>query len=264
MQRLHPLPAPACGDRPGRARPAGDRAGNARAGRDGHGQTHLHAALGRRDAVRIRGLRPVAASLRSRHRAGRGGCARQPARARIDLHGRRLGRPLGARAREGSQVPRTPTGAGPRGRRRRTLHRGRNPDVAPAGRRTRPASRGGQGDRVPGDRLRPSGREPFHEPSLLGGRGTQRPDALGLDGTLPRRRRRTRQPAAGALPRLLARAGAGDDEGAGRSPVLAFGLHLLGQWPRGTADVARARHVRRARSPRGALGRHCAGAGSIP
>ena len=96
----------------------------------------------------------------------------------------------------------------------RAVHRGRKPDVAPAGRRPRPAARRRQGHGLPGDRLRPARREPLHQPPLLGGRRTQHPDALRLDGPLPRRRRRPRQPAAGPLARLLAGARAGDHEGA--------------------------------------------------
>ena len=49
----------------------------------------------------------------------------------------------------------------------------------------------GKVTRLPGDRLRALGREPLHEPSLLGGRPARRERALGLDGALPRPRRRT-------------------------------------------------------------------------
>ena len=66
------------------------------------------------------------------------------------------------------------------------------------------APRRGQGDGLPGDRLRPAGREPLHEPPLLGGRRARRQRALGLDGALPGPGRRTRQPAAGPLAGLHA------------------------------------------------------------
>ncbi len=56
----------------------------------------------------------------------------------------------------------------------------------------RAAARRRQGHGVPGDRLRPARREPLHEPPLLGGRRTEHPDALRLDGPLPGHRRRTR------------------------------------------------------------------------
>ncbi len=61
----------------------------------------------------------------------------QPAGARVDLHGRRLGRAVGARARQGSALPRTAPHARARRRRRGAVHRGRRPDVAPRGRRPR-------------------------------------------------------------------------------------------------------------------------------
>ena len=97
------------------------------------------------------------------------------------------------------------------------VHRGRTPDVAPAGGRPGAAARRRQGRGVPGDRLRPARREPLHEPPLLGGRRARHAVPLGLDGALPRRRRQPRQPAAGALAGLLARARARHDA-ACRSP----------------------------------------------
>ncbi len=93
----------------------------------------------------------------------------------------------------------------------------------------------------------PARREPLHEPPLLGGGRTQRSDPLGLDGPLPRRRRRNRQPAAGPLARLLARARARHRTRARGGGLLAVGLRLLGVRARRTADRARARRVRPAR-----------------
>ena len=60
----------------------------------------------------------------------------------------------------------------PQRRRRRAVQRGRTADVASACRRPCAAARRGQGHGAPRDRLRPAGRESFHEPSLLGGRRT--------------------------------------------------------------------------------------------
>ena len=82
-------------------------------------------ALGRCDAVGIRSLDALTASLRRGHRPGRRRRAAQAAGARVDLHGRRLGRPVGARARQGSRIPRTAPDAGSRRRRWGAVHRGR-------------------------------------------------------------------------------------------------------------------------------------------
>ena len=93
--------------RAGRTRAAVDRAGPAAAGGQRHGPALVPAALGRRAAVGVRRLGAVAAASRGGHRRSRRGRAAQPAGARVDLHGRRLGRAVGARAGARSQVPRT-------------------------------------------------------------------------------------------------------------------------------------------------------------
>ena len=54
------------------------------------------------------------------------------------------------------------------------------------------------------------------------------PSALGLDGALPRRDRRARQPAAGPVARLQPGARAGHDEDAGGGGLLAGGLQHVG------------------------------------
>ncbi len=115
----------------------------------------------------------------------------------------------------------------------------------------RAAARRGQGHGVPRDRLRPAGREPLHQPPLLGGRRTERADALGLDGPLPRRRRQPGNPLQGlSLDYSLAPALA-TDEDPGRGRLLAVGLRLLGLRPRRTVDSDR-RSTRSARSARSA------------
>ena len=114
----------------------------------------------------------------------------------------------------------------------------------PAGDRPGRTARRGQGDGLPGDRLRPAGREPLHQPPLLGGRRAQHRDAHRLDGALPGPRRRTRQPAAGPVARLLAGAGARDREDARGRGVLPVRLHLLGLRPGRTADRTGARRLR--------------------
>ena len=91
---------------------------------------------------------------------------------------------------------------------RQGLHRGRKPDVASGRYGPGRTPRRRQGHGLPGDRLRAGGREPLHEPPLLGGRPARRQSAHRLDGALPRRRRRSRQPAAGPVAGLLAGAGA--------------------------------------------------------
>ncbi len=110
----------------------------------------------------------------------------EPAGARLDLHGRRLGRAVGARAGQGSQVQRTASRAGARRRDRQALHRGRKPDVASIRDRPRRTARRRQGHGLPGDRLRAAGREPLHQPPLLGGRPARHEHAHRLDGALPR------------------------------------------------------------------------------
>ncbi len=254
MPGLQPRAAAARRHRPRRARAAFDRARHAAAGRDRHGPALVLAAQRRRGAVGLRRGGARAARLRGGHRRRRGGRT-EPAGARLDLHGRRMGRALGARARARSALPRTAPDAGAQRRRRRAVHGGRNADVAPAGRRPRAASRRRQGRGVPGDRLRPARREPLHEPPLLGGRRTQHADALRLDGALPRRGRQSRQPAPGPLARLLAGACARDHARARRRGLLALGLQLLGLRTGRTAHRADDGRVRRARRAPGALAR---------
>ena len=94
------------------------------------------AALRGRDAGGLRRLDALAAQPRRGDRPGGGRGAARPAGARVDLHGRRLGLPVGARAGEGSPLPRTAPLAGPAAKAPgRRSQRGRKPDVAPAGRR---------------------------------------------------------------------------------------------------------------------------------
>ncbi len=119
--------------------------------------------------------------------------------------------------------------ARPQRRRRQDLHRGRKPDVASRVRnRPRRTARRRQGHSVPRDRLRAPGREPLHQPPLLGGRRARHEHAHRLDGALPRHRRRTHQPVAGSVAGLLARAGAGDRDDARRRGLLARRLHDVG------------------------------------
>ena len=110
----------------------------------------------------------------------------------------------------------------------RTVRRGPDPDVAPPGAGPRDAARRGQGDGVPGRRVRPARREPLHEPPLLGGGPARHQRAQRLDRALPRRDRRTEQPAAGPLARLQPRAGAGDGKDAGGGRQLAHRLQHVG------------------------------------
>ena len=187
--------------------------------------------------------------------------AAEPAGAGVDLHGRRLGRAVGARPRAGSPLPRTAPDPRPQRRRRRRVQRGRNPDVAPERGGPRAAARRRQGHGVPGDRLRPAGREPLHQPPLLGGRRTEHADALGLDGPLPGHRRQRRQPPAGPVARLLPRARPGHHEEPRGGRLLALGLQLLGLRPGRTDRLLGARHVRRARRARRSLAGLRPGAG---
>ena len=207
-----------------------------------------------------------AAALSPRHfeegiAAGRRRVAAEPAGARLDLHGRRLGRAVGARAGQGSQVPRTAPAARTQGRRRRTVHRGRNPDVASAGRRPRPAARRGQGHR----RSRRSAT-------------TRRTRAISRAATTGRSANSTRRRArAGWAATWTSRANPGNPlQGLSldyslapalattRVPVAAVstpvGLQLLGLRAGGTADLADARRVRGARRARRALARPRTGA----
>jgi hypothetical protein len=234
VQRFQPRCAAAPWRRRSRERAAEDRAGYARAGRHGSRSAHVPAGVRRRCAVRVRRLDAFATPFRRGHRRGRGRLGTEPARARLDLHGRRLGRAVGACARQGSQVQRTAPHARPRRRVRQDLYRGRKPDVAPVGRRARRTARRGQGHGVPRDRLRAPGREPLHQPPLLGGRSARHEHAHRLDGALPRpaRCRRTQQSAAGALPGLLARACACHRDDARSGGLLAGRLHDVGRGTR--------------------------------
>ena len=263
VQRLHPLAAAARGRRPGRARAALDRAGHA-AARPAPAWTGARSCCARPAAMlAVYGAAALSPRhLEDGHRPGGGRGAARTSRC----SSRSSWKAAGTRSRC-SRPSRKPSyhelrptlgrseGEG------RAVHRGRNADVAPAGRRPRAAARRRQGDGVPGDRLRPAGREPLHQPPLLGGRRTQHPDALRLDGPLPRRRRRSRQPAPGPVARLLAGARAGDHAGARGGGLDALGLRLLGLRPGRTARPRR-RWKRSARSARwrGALAGLRAGA----
>ena len=125
----------------------------------------------------------------------------------------------------------------------------------PSAERSGRTARRGQGHRVPRDRLRAAGREPLHQPPLLGGRPARHQHAHRLDGALPRHRRRTHQPPAGPLPGLLARAGAGHRDDARRRGLLARRLHDVGGGPGRTRDRTGARNLRRAGRALGAVAR---------
>ncbi len=248
----------------GRQRPAEDRAGYAAAGRHRAGPALVPAALGRRGAVGVRRLgarRRVTSKRASRRRPPP---PAQPAGARVDLHGRRLGRAVGARAGQGSPLPRTAPRARPQRRRRRAVQRGRTPDVAPAGRRALPQLHAeGKVTVFPAIGYDPPDESHFTSRHYWEVGELNADSAHRLDGPLPRHRRRTRQPPARPFAGLLARPGAGDREGAGGGRLLALGLQLLGLWPGRTADGAHARDVRPPGRARRALARLRAGARRI-
>ena len=107
------------------------------------------------------------------------------------------------------------------------VRRGPPARLAPAARADPRAARGGQGHGDPGDRLRPPQPVALHLAPLLGGRRAQRGRPRRLDGPLPRPARRRRQPAAGALARLLAGAEPRGGHGPGRRGRLARVLPAL-------------------------------------
>ena len=109
------------------------------------------------------------------------------------------------------EVPRRARGHG-----RHPVHRGRAPALESGARADRTAARRGQGVGAAVGRLRPSGPVALHLAPLLGGRRDRSAAAHRLARPLPRPRRRSRQPAAGAVDDRLAAAGARDVEGAGR------------------------------------------------
>ena len=141
------------------------------------------------------------APLRRGHRPGLGRHPDPtPAGARLDLHGRRLGRAVGARAGRGrrgrSQGVRSTASRSSALEAKEALEKGSGkiftedprPDVASIRDGPGRTARRRQGHRVPGDRLRAAGREPLHQPPLLGGRRARHEHAHRLDGALPRPR----------------------------------------------------------------------------
>ncbi len=115
VQRLHPLAAAAArrGDRRQGTAVGSSRGCRLPAGTGMDRRTFL-LAHGGRAAVRLRRLDAQPAPLRRGHRPGRGAAAPNAAGARVDLHGRRMGRAVGARPRQGTHVQRTPPDAGSR------------------------------------------------------------------------------------------------------------------------------------------------------
>ncbi len=186
MQRLQPLAAAAPRRRRRRQGPAEDRAGDAAAGRHGPRPAHVPAALRRRGAVGLRRLDAQPAPLRRGHRPGRGRRRPRTAGARLDLHGRRLGRAVGARARQGSQVQRTAPSARTGRRGGQALHRGHEPDVAPAAGGLAELHEEGKVTTFPAIGYEPPDESHFTSRHYweVGQLDTQR--ALRLDGALPR------------------------------------------------------------------------------
>ena len=130
MQRLQPRPA-AAPRRRRRGQGAAARSSRGCRCRPARASTGARSCcLGRRGAVGVRRLDALPAPLRRGHRPGRRGRRARAAGARLDLHGRRLGRAVGAGAGRGSQVPRTAPDARPRRRSGQDLQRGRHADVA--------------------------------------------------------------------------------------------------------------------------------------
>ena len=150
-------------------------------------------------------------------------------------------------------LPQVPPGAGAARRGGARLRRGPPPALASEGRPPGPAPRRGEGHRPAGGRLRRSRPVPLHEPPLLGGGGHPGGPAVGLDGPLPGHRGHLRQPPAGALPRRVPAAVAGDHEGAGRGDRSPLRLLLLRQGRVGSPAGDHVRLLRRPRAGRAAL-----------
>ena len=157
---------------------AEDRAGDAAARRHGPGPAHVPAALRRRGAVGLRRLDARPAPLRRGHRRGvAAGAANQPVLVSIFMEGGwdalSVLAPVGRR-------PKRTNGNCARSwaldrRRRQALHRGSEPDVASGRRRVWPnCTKKARSRRFPAIGYEPAGREPLHEPPLLGGRPARR------------------------------------------------------------------------------------------
>ncbi len=212
LQRLQPRPAAAPRRRRRGPGAALDRAGDAGAGRDGAGPARVPAALGGRGALGVRGLDARPAPLRRGHRPGRGGRARTSrcsCRSSWKAAGTRCR--CSPRSKE-ARVPRTAPVLGlPKDR--EGVHRGPKPDVASAGRAAWPKlHEEGKVTVFPAVGYDPPDESHFTSRHYWEVGELNTKTRSGWMGRSARRDRRTRQPSAGPVAGLLARAGAGHRE----------------------------------------------------
>ena len=180
----------------------------------------------------------------------------EPAGARLDLHGRRLGRAVGARARQGSQVPRTAPDA------RRSHEGAGKPFTEDENLMWHPSAAGlaelhdeGKVTVFPAIGYEPQDESHFTSRHYWEVGELDTNTRTGWMGRYLDIVGEPDQPAAGPVAGLLARAGAGHRDDARRRGLLARRLHDVGRRPGRTCDRTDARNLRRAGCALSALAR---------